>query len=589
MKYKLIENSANDMTHLIKTVLNNRGITNIEEFLLSNKEDLENNSYEDLNNIDAGVKLLKQHIKNNDLISLIVDPDVDGICSSATLYNYLNVFVKELELPEIKWDIVTHSGKGHGFSPDVEINPQTKLIITPDGGSNDFEEHKKLKDLGIDILVIDHHVVEKESENAIIINNQTSSNYSNKSFSGVGIVYRFLQAMSASEFVFDANADDYLDLVALGNIADVMDTGDYETRYFIQQGILIEHLVNPFLKILIKKTGVDVGNDSERYIYPIDVSFKIAPLINALLRLGTVEEKEKLFICFTLPEEELSTRKGICREVINTMQKYKETQDDEKQALLESISTKITKEDLDCPVLVFDATGLVSNTEIVGLTAMNLASKYKRPVILGTFNERTKRISGSVRVNNGFPDLNFKDTCTKSYLFDFAQGHQQAFGFTYKIENKEKIQDYFRQCYGNEILQTEHTVDFIISSIDNIAPSDCYLIQTYKNLWGKNVEEPSFVIENIPFYPMSLEILGKKQDTVKYTHSKIEFMFFRCTEEELILKMANGLEYNPTKQYVINVVGKLGVGSFAGRTKNQMIVDDYEVLEVKNEIEDFTF
>lgn len=588
MKYRLIENSINDVNHLIKTVLTNRGITNIEEFMKSNKEDLEQNSFSDLNNINEGIDVLFKHIEANDIISLVVDPDVDGICSSAILYNYLNNMVREENLPTINWDIVSHSGKGHGLSDDIKINPEAKLIITPDGGSNDFKEHKRLKDAGIDVLVIDHHVVDKESEDAIIINNQTSSNYKNKSFSGVGVVYRFLQAIDDKLFSF--NADDYLDLVALGNISDIMDTTDYETRYFIQQGILQHNLKNPFLRILVKKTGVDVGSDLERYIYPIDVSFKIAPIINALLRLGTVEEKEKLFTCFISPEDELFTRKGICKETINIMQGYKESQDEEKQKLLEDISNAITEADLNCPVLVLDVTEFVSNAEIIGLTAMNLASKYKRPVVLGSIKKTSpNNISGSVRVNNGFPDANFKDTCEKSGLFEFAQGHQTAFGHAYKKENKKELQEYFRNTYGNTVLDNEHIVDFIIPNVNDIAPSDFFLIQTYKNLWGKSVEEPTFVIEGIPFYPMSLDKLGKKEDTVKYTHSRIEFMFFRCSSEDLILKMANGLEYDPTKQYVINVVGKLGISTFAGRTKNQMIVDDYEIVEAKSDVEDFIF
>ena len=587
MKYELIKNSANDINHLMQTVLNNRGITTIEEFMKSNKEDLEQNSYSDLNNIDIGVRTLLEHIKNKDMISLVVDPDVDGICSSAILYNYLQIVTKEESLPDINWDIVTHSGKGHGLSDDIEINPHTKLVITPDGGSNDFEQHKKLKDANIDVLVVDHHVVDRESEDAIIINNQTSENYKNKAFSGVGVVYRFLQAID--DELFTSHANDYLDLVALGNISDVMDTSDYETRYFIQQGILQENLVNPFLKILVKKTGVDVAGDFDRYIYPIDVSFKIAPLVNALLRLGTVEEKEKLFTCFISPEEDLSTRKGICKEVINIMQGYKESQDEEKQKLLEDVSNTISQEDLDCPVLIVDATELVSNTEIVGLTAMNLASKYKRPVMMGTQNTRKGTLGGSLRVNNGFPDLNFRDTIVKSGLVPFVQGHQQAAGFSFPLSNKEKLQQYFKNTYGNEILQSEHIVDFITPNISDIAPSDFFLIQTYKSLWGKGIEEPTFVIENIPFFPMGLDLLGKKLDTVKYTYSKIEFMFFRCSSEEQIWRIANGKDYDPKKRYTITVVGKLGVSSFAGRTKNQMIVDDYEIIEAKNEIDDFDF
>ena len=113
MKYELIKNSANDINHLMQTVLNNRGITNIEEFMKSNKEDLEQNSYSDLNNIDVGVRTLLEHIKNKDMISLVVDPDVDGICSSAILYNYLQIVTKEENLPEINWNIVTNIKKKH--------------------------------------------------------------------------------------------------------------------------------------------------------------------------------------------------------------------------------------------------------------------------------------------------------------------------------------------------------------------------------------------------------------------------------------------------------------------------------------------
>ena len=162
------------------------------------------------------------------------------------------------------------------------------------------------------------------------------------------------------------------------------------------------------------------------------------------------------------------------------------------------------------------------------------------------------------------------------------------FGHAYKPENKEKIQQYFIDKYGKEVLQTEHIVDFIVPNVQDITPSDIFLLQSYKNIWGKNVEEPTFVIENIPFYPIGLTVMGKKEDTVKYTYSKIEFMFFRCSSEDEVLKIANG-DFDPTKQYAITVVGKLGISTFAGRTKNQMIVDDYEIKEVASDADDFVF
>lgn len=434
MKYNLIKNSRNDIDDFLRVVLENRGIPekNYEEFMSSNSVDLEGNTYNNLNNIQEGIETIWKHIENNDMITLVVDPDVDGITSSAILFDYLEKAKNETLQPQgfattnlnikmdfyINWDVVTHEGKGHGLTSDININPETKLIILPDGGSNDVEEHKKWHDKGVDIVVIDHHQITNKSEDAIIINNQDSEQYTNKSFSGVGVVYRVLQAFD--DMLFLSNADNYLDLISLGNIADVMDTLSYETRYFIQCGIKQEHLKNDFLKLLLKYTKVDVGNDFNYFIYPIDVSFKIAPPLNAMMRLGTVQDKLDVFTCFVSPMELIEGRAGYARKTYNKCIGYKEVQDNERSQLIEVVQSRITPEILQQPVLIIDATNDIENSEIVGLAAMNIASKYNKPVLLG----KTKNgyFSGSVRVNNGFPDKEFRKTCEDSGLFGFAQG-----------------------------------------------------------------------------------------------------------------------------------------------------------------------
>lgn len=162
MKYNLIKNSRNDIDDFLRVVLENRGISekDYEEFMNSNSVDLEGNTYHNLNNIQEGIETIWKHIENNDMITLVVDPDVDGITSSAILFDYLEKAKSEtlditgfattnLSIKSqfyINWDVVTHEGKGHGLTPDININPDTKLIILPDGGSNDVEEHKKWQD-----------------------------------------------------------------------------------------------------------------------------------------------------------------------------------------------------------------------------------------------------------------------------------------------------------------------------------------------------------------------------------------------------------------------------------------------------------
>ena len=633
MKYNLIKNSRNDIDQFLKTVLENRGIKDedYEEFLASNNVDIEGNTYDNLDNIKLGIETIWKHIENGDIITLVVDPDVDGICSSAILFDYLEKAYKEIYVKNqnknletainqgkitghkidtnmsdfetlqpqgfattnltiksdfyINWDVVTHTGKGHGLTSDISINPNTKLIILPDGGSNDVEEHKKWKEKGVDIVVIDHHQITNVSNDAIIINNQSSDNYTNKDFSGVGIVYRVLQAFD--DLLFLSNADNYLDLVSLGNISDVMNTLSYETRFFIQSGIKKESLKNDFLKLLLKYTKTDTGNDFNYFIYPVDVSFKIAPPLNAMMRLGTAEDKLDVFTCFVSPMEAIEGRAGYARKTYNKCIKYKESQDDERNQLIELVDKNITESNLEQPVLVIDATKYITNTEITGLAAMNLASKYKKPVLLGKVANNF--FSGSVRVNGGFPDKHFRTLCEQSGLFTFAQGHESAFGFGFPKSSIQSIINFFNKTYGEMDLQDSYDVDFIINDLNTISPSDFYRIQANKYLWGRGVEEPVFALEDIPLFFVSASLLGEKKDTVKYTYRNIDFMFFKRDEND---KMKQLLEkYDPKKNYSVNIVGKLGMSTFMGRPKCQVIVDDYEIKEKSNQevLDDFIF
>ena len=207
--------------------------------------------------------------------------DPDGYTSAAIMYQYIKLIDKNIK---ITYSI--HKGKEHGLSKDIKIPSNINLLIIPDAGSNDYEQLEKLHDKGIDIIVLDHHLVEKESEHAIIVNNQISK-YPNKNLSGVGVVYRFLQALD--DETWNNYADNFLDLVALGNIADVMDTRELETRYYINKGL--SQINNKMFKALIDKQYYSIRDE----INITNMAFYIVPLINAMIRFGTMEQKTLLF------------------------------------------------------------------------------------------------------------------------------------------------------------------------------------------------------------------------------------------------------------------------------------------------------
>lgn len=125
-----------------------------------------------LDHMEEGYQLLMKHLTAGSKIYLCVDSDVDGFTSSAVFYNYLTEhlsnkynFTIEYHVPE---------GKEHGLRTLMPLFTEEKkwdLIVLPDSSSNDYEEHKELKEMGYDILVLDHHDAEKYSENAVVINN----------------------------------------------------------------------------------------------------------------------------------------------------------------------------------------------------------------------------------------------------------------------------------------------------------------------------------------------------------------------------------------------------------------------------------
>lgn len=199
--------------------------------------------------------------------------------------NYLYDFFPQWVEKSVTY--ILHEGKQHGLADHFEkIENRYKLIITPDAGSNDAIECTKLYNEGAKIIVLDHHLCDINNPNAIVINNQLS-NYKNKNFSGAGIVWQFCRYLD--KLLKTDNADNYLDLVALGNCADMMSLTSLETRHIINKGF--KNVKNPFFYSLSQKNEFSMKGK----INYMSVAFYIAPYVNAICRSGTIEEKKIVF------------------------------------------------------------------------------------------------------------------------------------------------------------------------------------------------------------------------------------------------------------------------------------------------------
>jgi single-stranded-DNA-specific exonuclease len=317
LKVKLI-NQPNEHYSALYQVLYNRGIININKYLETNDKNINQPELLGEELLKRGAKMLIQHISNKDPILVIVDADCDGYTSSALLLNYLYDLFPEYTKEKI--DYYLHLKKQHGLSDCIKECFKYKMILLPDASSNDASYHEELAAAGIDVLVLDHHDAEVDPsayQNACIINNQLSE-YPNKELSGVGVTWQFCRYLD--KILNKDYANNYLDLVALGDSADMMDARSLETKALLFKGFKEENLKNPFIVNMIEKNNFSLNkadykpsSNNELEITPMGASFFITPFVNAITRSGEIEEKDIVFtsmLKYKAFEEIPSTKRG---------------------------------------------------------------------------------------------------------------------------------------------------------------------------------------------------------------------------------------------------------------------------------------
>ena len=570
MKYKQINTLFPAGMTAIEKVLYNRGITDFQHYLNTTDNDILNPEL--IERIDDGIKMLISHISQNDKVLIQVDSDCDGYTSAATLINYLNCLFPGFVQNNISYRI--HTGKQHGIILDT-IPDGVKLVIAPDSSSNDYEQHKVLNESGIDVLVIDHHDAEKISNYACIINNQLCD-YPTKSLSGVGMVYKFCQRLDT--WMGTNHADLFLDLVALGMVADMMDLRDFETRRLVDKGL--DNIRNPYFKEMVKRQAFPLRDG----ITPFGIAFYIAPFVNATVRSGTQDEKLILFesmIDFRGYEQIPSTKRGCkgqyetrveqaCRNCIN----IKNRQTDTRDKSLDVIKRIIEDNGLLNNKILFIPLGkqLATDRNLTGLIANELSNKLQRPVLILNETE-DDMLEGSARGYDKSELKDFKAFLHESGYFEYVEGHANAFGAGIKISN---VVDFLK--YSNEKLSTIdfspcYNVDLLYTGTD-FNSKEVLELAGYKNIWGQGVEEPLVAIENLKIHGNNVQLMSRdKNPTLKITlPNGMSLIKFRSSEEEYE-KL-----YSETGCVSINLIGRPERNNWNGIISPQILIEDYEIV-----------
>ena len=578
MDYQLITSSIPQTIDLsaVERVLTNRGISinEIDHYLNTTDNDILEPTL--ISNIEEGAKMLIKHISQNDKVLIQIDSDCDGYTSAAVLMNYLNCLFPGFVQNNILYRI--HTGKQHGLIPET-IPEGVKLVIAPDSSSNDYEEHRQLKEQGIDVLVIDHHEADKISEDACVINNQLCD-YPTKSLSGVGMVYKFCSYLD--QCGNNDYADQFLDLVALGLVADMMDLRDFETRHLVTRGL--EQIRNPYFKGMVKRNEYSLRDG----ITPIGVAFYIAPYVNATIRMGTQDEKLMLFesmLDYRGYELIPSTKRGCkgqmetrveqaCRNCTNIKSKQTKARD----ASLNTIERIIEEKNLlENKILVVKLNPEhATDKNLTGLIANQLMSKYQRPVLLlnKIVNEDgSVSWEGSGRGYDKSKFDNLREFLNESNLVMYAEGHANALGAGIEDKVFDEFINYSNQALNEFDFTPCYKVDFIFNGGD-FRGKDIIEIANLKSLWGQGVEEPYIVIEHINVYKDNLQLMSKdKSPTLKITlPNGTSLIKFKSSNEEYE-KL-----YSELGCVTINVVGRCEQNIWNGIVNPQITIEDYEIV-----------
>jgi len=534
------------ISKLVATVLVNRNI--IDEEAISIFLNPTRNDFHDpflMPDMDKAVDRIMKAIESNEKTIIYGDYDVDGITSITVLKKFLS----ERGL-EVDYYIPNRLTEGYGLNKDAIKEIADKgysLIITVDCGISSIEEVDYAYELGMEVIVTDHHEPLDKIPNALAVIDckRADSKYLYNGLAGVGVAFKLTQAISQKYGLDNKEFLKYLDIVCVGTISDIVPLID-ENRVIAKLGlILLSQTKNIGLKSIIESSGYKVVNSTA-------VSFGIAPRINACGRMGHETDALDLF---------LTTDYKKAQELTNILNGYnKERQTIEKSIYEEAIRIINTGDYKDKNTLVIGAEGW--HHGVIGIVASKITDLYFKPTILLSYEGDEAK--GSGRSIPGF-DLH-NALCESSEYLEKYGGHEMAVGLSLKRKNVDDFKKTF-----DKIAKDNHTEDIQpILRIDKEITLKDINVENVKSLlllepYGEANKMPLFVYRNLRIDSIRELSEGKHiKLTLKDKNTIIEAIGFNMGEYRNEFLIGDK----------IDVAGYLEINSFNGVESVQINVKD---------------
>ena len=567
-----IDHDLHDLHPVLQKVYLARGIHKKDQL----EKDLKNLlSFKLLSNIDAAVELILKHIQLKNKILIIGDFDGDGATSTALAVD----FFRQLRA-DISYLVPNRFEYGYGLSIElieVAAKLEPSLIISVDSGIACLKGIALAKSKNIDVLVTDHHMQGHDLPIAdVIVNpNLKVDTFPSKNLAGVGVIFYVLLALRsklreinwfAQNNRSDINMAQFLDLVALGTVADVVPL-DYNNRILVQNGLtrIRTGQCRVGIKALLK-----VAKRNHRNIVASDLGFAIGPRLNAA---GRLDDMSLGIECLLAEDPMTAFSMAENLDALNIERKAIE-RDMKLEALSLINNLELDNNNLPIGFCLYNSS---FHQGVIGIIAARIKDLYYRPVIVFA-QDNGVYIKGSCRSVEG---VNIRDvlqaiaTSHPDLILKFG-GHAMAAGLTIKLVDLEKFTDLFNQEVAKVLniadikgkFKTDGEIDFDDRDLDLLE-----LTGVLKNAepWGQHFTEPSFTGEFIVSEQRVLADIHmsfKLKPHNNYLGGNIDAIIFNCAE----------LGWFHQKLYKVKIVYKLDINDYNNQKRVQFMIEYLEAI-----------
>lgn len=528
-----------------------------------------------MKDMDKAIDILKEKILEDKKIRVIGDYDIDGVNATYILLEGLERLGADVDS-----DIPDRISDGYGLNRHLverAYEAGVDTLITCDNGIAAADEIAYGKEMGMTVIVTDHHEVpfdEHDGEkryrippaDAVMDPKQPDCLYPFKGLCGAAVAYKLMEALWESMGKDSADLDDLIENVAIATIGDVMDLED-ENRIFVKEGLqMLRRTKNPGLKALIECTGIDKNSLNSYHI-----GFVLGPCINASGRLDTAKRALELLRAGTQKEADIlagdlkalnDSRKDMTEEAV-------------KQAE-EQVETTTISKDKVLVVYLPDC-----HESLAGIVAGRIRENYYKPVFVLTDAE--EGVKGSGRSIDGYHMYEELNKC-KELLTKFG-GHRLAAGLSLPKENVGK----FREMLNKNCTLTEEEMKEKVT-IDMEMPFGCVTEGLVKELellepFGKGNTKPVFAARDVTL--LGTRILGKNRNVLKLqvqdvNGCRIEAMLFHHVddflgklEEQYGKTEVEALLKGRGRQIRISMTYYPDINEYMGKKTPQIVVTHY--------------